>query len=145
MRTNEKLPTIEQEEIEQLKEQMEKLQQGIDEHLRSKKEEEAAATEAHHARGKVEDQTRNFEKDSKVLRNKLDELKLARETQAHVDIASATLSNSKLEDKNAKMRATLHIKKKSVQEQMEKLQQEMDEQLRSKEEEEAACSYRSQV
>ena len=106
--------TIEQEEIEQLKEQMEKLQQVIDEHLRSKKEEEAAATGAKRESEKVEDQALNIANHNKVLRDKLDELKLPQEKGAQCDGVVGAHETSELENRNAELTAILSTKREKL-------------------------------
>ena len=114
--------TIEQEEIEQLKGQMEKLQQEINEQLRLKKEEEAAATEAKCESEQVEDQALNIAKRNKVLRNMLDELKLPQKKGAQCDDVVGAPETSELENKSAKMTAILRTKRQKLKQEKEKLE-----------------------
>ena len=122
MRTNEKLPTIEQEEIEQLKEQMEKLQQEIDEQFRSKEEAEAAATEAQREGKMVKDQALNIVNHNQGLRNMLDELKLPQEKRAQCGGLVGAHETSDLENKNAKMTATLDTKRQTLKDEKQNLE-----------------------
>lgn len=115
-------PTIEQEEIEQLKGQMEKLQDEIDEQLRSKEEAEAAATEAKHQSEKVEDQALNIANHNKVLRNMLDEFKPPQEKGAQCDGVVDAHETSELENKNAELTAILRTKRQKLKQEKQDLE-----------------------
>ena len=114
--------TFEQEEIEQLKEQMEKLQQEIDEQLRSKEEAEAAATGAKHESEKVKDQALNIANHNKVLRNMLDEFKPPQEKGAQCDGVVDAHETSELENKNAELTAILRTKRQKLKQEKQDLE-----------------------